>query len=133
MKLKESAQPFVWAADNRAMTAQRRNSPHDKLFKAVFSEPANAVAHFAVCVPPELVAALDLSKAQHVRGSWVDEALRDRHSDVVHSIPLRGTGATDGQTESVLLHTIWEHLCGAQHKCSYAESGVMRSRVVLAD
>jgi predicted transposase YdaD len=80
----------------------------------VFSDPANAVAHFAVCLPPELVAALDLSKATHVPGSWVDEALRDRHSGVVHSVPFRsacsaGADANDGQTESVLLHTIWEH------------------------
>ena len=85
------------------------NSPHDKLFKSVFSDPSNAVAHFTVCLPPELVSALDLSKAQHLPGSWVDEALRDRHSDVVHSVPFRSTGATDGQTVSVLLHTIWEH------------------------
>ena len=85
------------------------HNPHDKLFKAVFSEPANAVAHFAVCLPPELVAVLDLSKAQHVPGSWVDEALRDHHSDVAHSIPLRSTEAAKGQTESVLLYQLWEH------------------------
>jgi hypothetical protein len=47
------------------------HNPHDKLFKAVFSEPQNAVSHFAVCLPPKLVAALNLSKAQHVPGSWV--------------------------------------------------------------
>jgi predicted transposase YdaD len=85
------------------------HNPHDRLFRAVFSEPRHAVAHFAVCLPPALVAALDLSKAQHVAGSWVDEALRDHHSDVAHSIPLRSTGADDEQTEGVLLYTIWEH------------------------
>jgi predicted transposase YdaD len=85
-----------------------RHNPHDKLLQAVFSDPANAVAHFAVCLPPKLVAALDLSEAKHVPGSWVDEALRDRHSDVVHSVPFRsacsaGADALDGQTEGVLL------------------------------
>jgi len=45
------------------------NHPHDKLFKKVFSDPNNAVAHLEVCLPPALVAALDLSEAQHVPGS----------------------------------------------------------------
>ncbi|MDY0001507.1 MAG: Rpn family recombination-promoting nuclease/putative transposase [Polyangia bacterium] len=90
------------------MTAQRRNNPHDKLFKAVFSEPRNAIAHFAVCLPPALLAALDLSRAEHVPGSWVDEALKDHHSDVVHAIPVRGAGADGARPRTVLLHTIWE-------------------------
>lgn len=85
------------------------HNPHDRLFKAVFSEPTNAVAHFAVCLPPDLVAALDLEKAEHVPGSWVDEALRDHHSDVAHAIPLRSTGAADEPTKDVLLYQIWEH------------------------
>jgi len=91
------------------------HNPHDKLFKAVFSEPENAVAHFEVCLPPALVAALDLSKAQHVPGSWVDDALKDHHSDVAHSIPLRSADSTaaaddaDADAESALLYTIWEH------------------------
>lgn len=96
------------------------HNPHDKLFKAVFSEPENAMAHFEVCLPPALVTALDLSKAQHVPGSWVDEALKDHHSDVAHSIPLRRADAADiadatdvadndTDAESALLYTIWEH------------------------
>jgi hypothetical protein len=39
----------------------------------------------------------------------VDEALRDHHSDVAHSIPLRSAGTPDGQAGEVLLYTIWEH------------------------
>ncbi|MDX9724578.1 MAG: Rpn family recombination-promoting nuclease/putative transposase, partial [Myxococcota bacterium] len=71
---------------------------------ASFASPGASIG-----LPPELVAALDLSKAQQVPGSWVDDALRDHHSDVAHSIPLRSTEAADGQTESVLLYQLWEH------------------------
>jgi predicted transposase YdaD len=85
------------------------NTPHDRLFKSVFSEPKNAVAHFAACLPPALVAALDLSKAQHMPGSWVDESLREHHSDVAHVIPLKSSDGDEAQTQSALLYTIWEH------------------------
>lgn len=85
------------------------HNPHDKLFKAVFSDPENAVAHYEVCLPPELVAVLDLANAQHVPGSWVDDALRAHHSDVAHTIPLKAADDTGANAGDVLLYTIWEH------------------------
>lgn len=80
---------------------------HDKLFKAVFSEPANAVAHFEGFLPAQITAALDLSQAQHVPGSFVDEALSERHTDLLYTIPWRSEPDAEGR--EVLLYVIFEH------------------------
>jgi predicted transposase YdaD len=80
---------------------------HDKLFKAVFSEPANAVAHFERFLPAEITAALDLGCAQHVPGSFVDEALSERHTDLLYRIPWRREPGREGN--EVLLFVIFEH------------------------
>ena len=80
---------------------------HDKLFEAVFSEPANAVAHFERFLPAEITAALELGQAQHVPGSFVDEALSERHTDLLYRIPWRqDSGREDHE---VLLYVIFEH------------------------
>lgn len=80
---------------------------HDKLFKAVFSEPANAVVHFESFLPAEITAALDLASAQHVPGSFVDEALSERHTDLLYRIPWRQE--SDKADHEVLLYVIFEH------------------------
>ena len=80
---------------------------HDKLFKAVFSEPANAVAHFERFLPAEITAALDLGCAQHVPGSFVDEALSERHTDLLYRIPWRRESGREDH--EVLLFVIFEH------------------------
>lgn len=80
---------------------------HDKLFKAVFSEPANAVAHFERFLPAAVTAALDLANARHVPGSFVDEVLSERHTDLLYRIPWRS--APDEGGREVLLYVIFEH------------------------
>jgi hypothetical protein len=105
----------------------RPHHPHDKLFKAVFSDPENAVTHFEATLPPAMVSALDMGAAEHVPGSWVDEALRDHHSDLLYRIPLRGCEPGEGRHEEAgprtdgpaqgepagpagaLLYVLWEH------------------------
>jgi len=80
---------------------------HDKLFKAVFSEPANAVVHFESFLPAELKTALDMARAQHVPGSFVDEALSERHTDLLYRIPWRQD--SDTEDREILLYVIFEH------------------------
>ncbi len=80
---------------------------HDKLFKAVFSEPANAVTHFESFLPAEIIVALDLSRASHVPGSFVDEALSERHTDLLYRIPWRQESERKGR--ELLLYVLWEH------------------------
>lgn len=80
---------------------------HDKLFKAVFSEPANAVVHFESFLPAEITAALDMARAQHMPGSFVDEALSERHTDLLYRIPWRQD--SDTEDREILLYVIFEH------------------------
>lgn len=58
---------------------------HDGLFKAVYSDPENAAAHFRAFLPPELRGALDLARAKLAPGSFVDETILGRHRSPVRS------------------------------------------------
>lgn len=81
------------------MTAQR--PPHDAFFKEVFSQVKAAEAEIEAMLPPELVAELDFSTAKLVPGSFVDEQLSERHSDLLWSVRLGGRQA--------LLYVLLEH------------------------
>jgi hypothetical protein len=66
---------------------------HDGLFRLVFSKPAHAASELRAVLPPELTARLDLERLTPVNGSFVDSALRWRHSDVLLSTRLDGHDA----------------------------------------
>lgn len=68
-------------------------TPHDALFKSTFSDPARAMDELRAVAPEQLVRHLDLASAEHVSGSFVDEALRQRHTDVLHRVKLAGRDA----------------------------------------
>jgi predicted transposase/invertase (TIGR01784 family) len=72
-----------------AMTA----APHDALFKAVFSQVELAAEELRCVLPPELVARMDLSSLSLEAGSFVDEQLRERHTDLLYSVQLAGRSA----------------------------------------
>jgi predicted transposase/invertase (TIGR01784 family) len=63
-------------------------SPHDAVFRQVFGVPANAVSQLRAVLPPDLTSRLDLDRLTRVPASFVDEALRWRHSDLLFSAPL---------------------------------------------
>jgi predicted transposase/invertase (TIGR01784 family) len=65
-------------------------SPHDALFKAAFSQVELAAEELRCVLPPALVARMDLSKLSLEAGSFVDEALRSRHTDLLYTVPLDG-------------------------------------------
>ena len=96
------------------------NTPHDAVFKAVFEQPEHAAAELQHVLSADLVAAIDWSSLALEPGSFVDEELADQHSDLLFSASAKGSG------ESVLVYLLFEHLCGAPHKCSYAARVVMR-------
>ncbi|MBK1693075.1 Rpn family recombination-promoting nuclease/putative transposase, partial [Ectothiorhodospira mobilis] len=76
-------------------------NPHDTLFKALLEDPGRA----AVLLRESLPAALTKRMAEDpvpVEGSFVDEALRDTHSDRLFQVRLR-----DGRTAFV--YTLIEH------------------------
>jgi len=76
--------------------------PHDKLFKAVFSEPEEAGAWLRGVLPRDVVEALNFKKMRLESGEFVDRSLNDRHSDLLFS-----TCWKDGSV--CLLYVLIEH------------------------
>lgn len=63
-------------------------TPHDALFKAVFSKPSRAMDEVRAVVAPEVVRHLALEAAELVPGSFVDDALKERHADLLFRVPI---------------------------------------------
>lgn len=68
-------------------------SPHDALFKAVFSSPENALGLLRAALPAKLADAIDPASLELEPGSFVDEALRSRHTDLLFRGKLGGRDA----------------------------------------
>jgi len=68
-------------------------TPHDALFKAAFSQVAYAAEELRHVLPPELVAVMDFSTLQVEPGSFIDEALRARYTDLLYSLEIAGCDA----------------------------------------
>ena len=68
-------------------------TPHDSVFRRVFGVPANAASQLRAVLPTDLAGRLDLGRLAPVPGSFVDEALTWRHSDLLFTVPLDGRDA----------------------------------------
>ncbi|WP_343073813.1 Rpn family recombination-promoting nuclease/putative transposase [Phytoactinopolyspora mesophila] len=78
-----------------------QSSPHDAVFRRVLGDPANAASQLRAVLPAGLAERLDLEQLARVSGSFVDPALRWRHSDLLFSAPLDGHDA--------LIYVLVEH------------------------
>lgn len=76
-------------------------TPHDALFKAVFSSPQDAVGLVRPLLPVAVADVIDWSELALVPGSFVDEALRSRHADLLFAVPIA--------TSPGLLYFLTEH------------------------
>ncbi|MCO5167026.1 MAG: Rpn family recombination-promoting nuclease/putative transposase [Planctomycetes bacterium] len=76
-------------------------TPHDAFFKAVFSRPENALGELKAVLPPALVAAFEPGSVRLMPGSFVDERLSSRHTDLLYSVQLAGREA--------LVYILFEH------------------------
>ena len=79
-------------------------TPHDALFKRVFSQPIHAEGELRHVLPPALTEQIDWSTLQLRPGSFVDEELRERHADLLYGARLAGG--------DVLLYLVLEHKSG---------------------
>jgi hypothetical protein len=77
------------------------SSPHDALFKSVFSSPEDAAAELASLLPPALAQRLDWSSLTVVPGSFVDETLASTVSDLLYEVRCSG--------EPLWIHLLFEH------------------------
>jgi hypothetical protein len=77
------------------------HTPHDALFKGVFSQAENALAVFRSCLPAPVTAAIDPGSLRLEPGSFVDAELRQRHTDLLFTATLSGRGT--------LIYLLFEH------------------------
>lgn len=68
-------------------------TPHDSFSKAIFSRPEEAAKLLPTVLPSEVATQLDLSTVRHLPGSFVDEHLRWRHTDVLYEVAVAGSPA----------------------------------------
>ena len=76
---------------------------HDRLFRAVFSDAAEAASLLRAVVPRELRESVDWSSLRLVEGTFVDDALRQSESDLLFEA---GYGK---ETDRLLLYLLFEH------------------------
>lgn len=81
-------------------------TPHDSLFKAVFSRAEHAAAALRNVLPPALAARIDFTSIRLEPGSFIDRQLLSSHSDLLFSALLAGHPA--------YLYFLYEHLSTVQ-------------------
>ena len=69
------------------------STPHDALFKFVFSQPEQAASELRAVLPHELSTRLDWASLSLAPASFVDERLAKRHADLLFSIRCDGRDA----------------------------------------
>lgn len=68
-------------------------SPHDALFKAAFSQVEHVADELRHVLPADLVARMDLGSLALQPGSFVDDELREHHTDLLYTLALAGQPA----------------------------------------
>jgi predicted transposase YdaD len=68
------------------MTTEPAGQPHDALFTWAFSQREHLIGLLKAALPPAMSAAIDWSTLRIEKGSFVDRALRGRHSDLLCSV-----------------------------------------------
>ena len=83
--------------------ADEVRNPHDKLFRAVFSDAAEAGSLMQMALPPGLREELDWGTLTLLEGTFLDDTLRESESDLLYEVEHSGSG------ERVWLYVLLEH------------------------
>ncbi|MFT4164367.1 MAG: Rpn family recombination-promoting nuclease/putative transposase [Microlunatus sp.] len=81
--------------------------PHDGLFKAILGKPEHAASELRSVLPAALTNRLDLDRLERVDGSFVDQALRQQHTDVLFRTRL--------DEREALIYVLLEHQSKPDH------------------
>jgi predicted transposase YdaD len=81
----------------------RRNRPHDKVFRRTFRRVAHARGVLRQLVGQDIAQQLDWRSLRVEPGTYVEEALRDRMSDLLFSVRFRGS------ERRALVYLLWDH------------------------
>jgi predicted transposase/invertase (TIGR01784 family) len=73
--------------------------PHDKLFRALFSDLAEAEAFLRAYLPESLSSLLDWSTLVLLDKSFVDETMRESESDLLYQIQRKAGQVSDDNNE----------------------------------
>ena len=76
-------------------------SVHDAFFKEMLSRPEHAASLLQQILPARVAARIQFDSLAPCAGSYVDEALKERHSDLLFSVPINGRPA--------LIYILFEH------------------------
>jgi predicted transposase YdaD len=76
-------------------------NPHDALVRSIFSDPEHAAGELRHILRADLSARFTWSTLPVTPGSFVDEALRGRHSDILFTVRCG--------TKEVLIYLLFEH------------------------
>lgn len=79
-------------------------TPHDALVKATFSQADNMVGELRAVLPRPLAERIDFATLQLAPGSFVDEALKERFTDLLYSARIADRPA--------LVYVLFEHQSG---------------------
>jgi len=74
---------------------------HDAAFKAAFQKRELAKRFFQICFPEKIVRQIDFRYLKLANRSYVDEKLKDKHSDIVYQTKIRG--------KTAFLYLLFEH------------------------
>jgi predicted transposase/invertase (TIGR01784 family) len=97
-----SRQPENLLGSTRMASDSPLHQPHDKLFKAGFSDPANAAAFLRHQIPEALAERIRWDALALEPGTFVDSQFRESESDLLFSAPVSG-GA------GCLIYLLFEH------------------------
>jgi predicted transposase YdaD len=106
--------PRIAAAEMRMLRAASAwvvplsmiSTPHDRLFKATFSQPQHGAELLRSVLPPEVVRHIDWNTLRVEPTSFIDEKLRARFSDLLFRVRLAGQPA--------YLYLLFEHQSGPE-------------------
>ena len=83
------------------MPDESLHQPHDKLFRATFSNPENAAGFLRHHLDATLTALVDWNSLALLPGSFIDSRMKGSEADLLFSAKISGSNA--------LLYILWEH------------------------
>jgi predicted transposase YdaD len=83
------------------MPDEALHQPHDKLFRATFSNPENAAGFLRHHLDATLTLLVDWSSLALLPGSFIDSRMKGSEADLLFSAKISGSDA--------LLYILWEH------------------------
>lgn len=76
-------------------------TPHDALFRGIFSQPLQAAELLRHAFPPGITSLLDFTTIKQEPGSFVDEAMAQHHTDLLFTVRFAG--------RDIRIYVLFEH------------------------